>query len=141
MSKRLGFDRQKVLDAIEGSGGTTLAVAGRLGCAWHTAKAYIEKWESTKQAFEAETEKTLDRAESLIARNIDLGLRIQQETKLPVDSSDAKWVLSRKGKDRGYAERLEHSGTGEGGAIPIEIREVIVRLPGDDASADAVDDE
>jgi hypothetical protein len=90
-----------------------------LGCEWHTADTYIKKWESTKQAFEDENDKGLDRAESLIARNIDLGLRIQNETKQPVDSSDAKWLLSRKGKDRGYAERKEIAGPGEDGALLI----------------------
>jgi hypothetical protein len=121
------FDRQDVLGAIEGCGGITLTVATRLGCEWHTADKYIKKWESTKQAFADESDKGLDRAESLIARNIDLGLRIQQETKQPVDSSDAKWLLSRKGKDRGYAERREIAGTGEGGAIPL-ITQIVANV-------------
>jgi hypothetical protein len=41
-----------------------------------------------------------------------LGLRQQQEQRAIVDSGDAKWLLSRKGKARGYADKLEqeHSG-------------------------------
>ena len=115
---RLGqnFQREQIMEAIQGCGGITLTVATRLGCAWHTAEYYIKKWVSTKQAFDAEDEKTLDRAESLVKRNIDLGLKIQQDTKKPVDSGDAKWILSRKGKSRGYAPKSEHE---IGGAIEI----------------------
>ena len=123
MSKRLDFDREDVLRAIEGSGGIMSAVASSLECAWHTAKKYVNKWESTKRAFEAENERTLDKAESLIERNITLGLRMQQESKQPVDSGDAKWLLSRKGKARGYTERHEHQheGTGKDGELVIRV--------------------
>lgn len=122
MTMPKNYDRQDVLNAIEGSGGVTLTVASRLGCAWHTAEKYIQMWESTKQAFADEDNKTLDRAESVIRRNIDLALKTQQETMRPVDSGDAKWVLSRKGKDRGWAERheLRHEGTGSKGEIEIK---------------------
>ena len=108
-----GFDRQEVLDAIEGSGGIVSAIASKLDCTWHTAQSYVLKWQSTKQAFENESERLLDQAESLIERNITLGLRIQQETRQPVDSGDAKWVLSRKGKGRGYADKSEIEMTGD----------------------------
>jgi hypothetical protein len=115
------FDRQVVLEAIRGSGGITSAVAKALGCEWHTAESYINKWESTKQAFAAEGETILDKAESLLERNITLGLRIQQDEHRIVDSADAKWLLSRKGKHRGYAERKEIGGTGEDGEIVIRV--------------------
>lgn len=137
--KRADFDRQTVLEAIKGSGGITSAVAKALGCAWHTAESYVNKWESTKQAFAAEGETVLDKAESLLERNITLGLRIQQEERRIVDSSDAKWLLARKGKHRGYSERHELT-DGEGNAVPI-VTEVVVNMPGDDDSAATVDDE
>lgn len=38
-------------------------------------------------------------------------------------------------------QAIRHSGTGKDGAIPIEIREVLVRMPGDNATTDAMDDE
>jgi len=105
MTKNYPLDH--VLEQIEGSGGITLTVATRLGCDWITAKRYIEKWETTKRAFEAEREKILDVAESVVNRNIQLAYRQQNETQQPVDSGDAKWVLSRLGKQRGYADKQE----------------------------------
>jgi hypothetical protein len=119
MSQR-NFDRETVLEAINGSGGIVSAIAKSLGCAWHTAETYVNKWESTKQAFAAEGETILDKAESLIERNITLGLRTQQQQQRTVDSADAKWLLARKGKHRGYAERHEIGGTGEKGEIVID---------------------
>lgn len=118
-----GFDRQEVLKAIDGCGGIVMVVASRLGCAWHTAESYIQKWESTKLVFEDEDKETIERAASLIKRNIDLGLKKQQEDGVIVDSGDARWLLSRKGKDMGWAERTEvkHEGTGEGGEVVIQI--------------------
>jgi len=111
-----------VLAAIENCGGIMLTVAANLGCAWATARVYVNKWASTKEAFEVEGEKNLDRAESVVMRNIDLALRLQRETQEPVDSGDAKWLLSRKGKSRGYADKqeVELGGKGQDGAIIID---------------------
>ncbi len=118
--KKADFDRETVLEAIKGSGGITSAIAKALGCQWHTADKYIHKWESTRQAFEAEGETVLDKAESLLERNITLGLRIQQEEHKIVDSADAKWLLARKGKHRGYAERREVTGA-DGNEVIVKI--------------------
>jgi len=53
-----------------------------------------------------------------------------------------QWCIEMRCKIFGVyaASKIEHSGTGEGGAIPI-ITEVVVRMPGDDGADDAVDDE
>ena len=107
-----------MLEAISGSGGSTLTVATELRCDWITAKRYIEKWETTKRAFEAESEKVLDVAESVVQRNIQLAYRKQIETKQPVDTGDAKWLLSRKGKARGYADQQE---TELVGTVPVHL--------------------
>jgi len=135
-----GYSRERLLEAIKGSGGITLTVAQRLGCDWVTAKRYIEKWESTKEAFRSENEQILDVAESVLSRNIRLAYRQQEDTGLPVDSGDAKWLLARKGKRRGYADKqeIEYGGTGEGGAIPIRLYtdDSIVILHDDDDDRD-----
>ena len=47
------YSLETMLQAIEGSGGITLTVATRLQCDWITAKRYIQKWETTRMAFEA----------------------------------------------------------------------------------------
>jgi len=109
------YTRDRVLGAIRESGGITKIVATRLACSWATARKYINKWSSTRDAFEAESEEILDVAESVLQRNIQLAYKQQGETQRPVDSSDAKWLLSRKGKGRGYADKSEVELGGKGG--------------------------
>jgi hypothetical protein len=113
------YRAQQFIDAIPGTGGIISTVAKRIGCSWHTAKKYIEKYATVKQAYDDECETPKDWAESVIVRNIALALKKQEQTNEPVDSSDAKWYLVHKGKDRGYTERKEIAGP-EGKAIKIE---------------------
>ena len=103
------FSRQQVLEAIKGSGGIISTVAKRLGCEWHTARTYIRRWASTRIALEAEDEGILDLAESVLLKNIQLASKLQAGGEL-VDTKDAKYVLSTKGKGRGYTERMEVEG-------------------------------
>ena len=100
-----------MLDAIKGSGGITLTVAQRLKCDWMTAQKYINKWATSKTAFEAEGQQILDIAESVLERNIRIAYNQQRDPQTGeehlVDTSDVKWLLSRKGKIRGYADKAE----------------------------------
>ncbi len=100
-----------ILDAIEGSGGVILTIANSLGVDWHTAKRAIEESPEATAALEAEMSKRLDLAEGVILMNIQMAAK-QQRKGYFADTSDAKWYLSKKGKGRGYAEKLEleHSG-------------------------------
>jgi len=121
-----GYSREKVLKAVTGCGGVVQTVAQRLGCSWKTAKRYIDKWTSTREAFEAELETILDIAESVLFRNIRVAYQAQRvETDhgieyVRVDLGDVKWLLSRKGKDRGYDQRQQVAGTGPDGSIPVD---------------------
>lgn len=90
--------QQDVLDAIKDSGGIISTIARRLHCNWNTAKAYCNKWESTKNALQEEKETTLDTAELKIIDAIKAG-----------DTNIIKWFLSTKGKDRGYTTKIETS--------------------------------
>ena len=85
------FKRDTILASIEGSGGVISVVARRLGVDWHTAKAYIGRWASTQKLFDEETEKTLDAAEMVLFSRIRNG-----------DTSDARWLLERRGRSRGW---------------------------------------
>lgn len=99
-------------EAIKGSGGIMSAVAKRVGCDWATARKFVNNSPKLKRMFEAEREIVLDMAESTLFNSIRAG-----------DTSDAKWLLSRLGKERGYAERKELTGAdGE----PVEV---LVYLP------------
>jgi transposase len=93
--------KEKVLEAIRGSGAIMSTIAKRLDVAWHTADKYCHKTEETKQALENEIERTLDLAESVLLESIKSG-----------NTQDAKWYLSTKGKTRGFNEKYEiaHSG-------------------------------
>lgn len=96
-------DKQVVIDAIRDSGAIMSTIAKRLGVEWHTAKRWCNSWEATKQALDDEEQKMLDLAESKLFSSIHSG-----------NTQDAKWLLSTKGKHRGYSERheygVEHSG-------------------------------
>lgn len=87
------YTKDEVLEAIEGSAGILLTVSKRLQCTWDTAQRWINKWEETKTALKNEGEKVLDMAEGQVYKAIQAN-----------DLQTAKWVLARKGKERGWGE-------------------------------------
>ena len=87
---------QDFIDAIPGSGGIISTIAKRVGCAWHTAKKYCMEYATVRKAYFDECEKVTDLAESVVLKSL------QAE-----DVSVAKWYLTMKAKDRGYAQRFE----------------------------------
>jgi hypothetical protein len=109
MSKTNQYTAQQFINAIPGSGGIISTIARRVDCNWSTAKKYIESFSTIKAAYDDEREAILDVAESVVYGNIQAAAKIQRSTdyNAQVDSSDAKWLLARKGKDRGYAEQNE----------------------------------
>lgn len=112
------YRAQQFIDAISGSGGIITTIAKRVGCSWHTAKKYIDGYATVAQAYADECEKVLDAAESVIVGGI-----VEEK-----DRQIAKWYLTMKGGDRGYAskQKLEHTGA-DGG--PLTFKEVVVELP------------
>jgi hypothetical protein len=103
--------RELVLEAIKGTGGIMSAIAKRLGCEWHTANTWCQKWVETQKALEDEREGILDLAENTVYQSIK-----------DKDVQTAKWLLATKGKRRGYSERHEIDATVQG-------QIVIVRAP------------
>ena len=89
----LHFTKDQVLEAIKGSYGIVLTVAGRLHCESRTAKRFIDKWEETRGAFEDEGNHILDICEGKVYKSAMEG-----------DINTAKWILSRKGKSRGWGD-------------------------------------
>lgn len=87
------YTKEQILEAIEGSAGIILTISKRLQCTWDTADRWINKWEETKTAYQNENEKVLDIAEGQVIKAVQGG-----------DLQTAKWVLSRKGKTRGWGE-------------------------------------
>lgn len=107
------FTIEQLLKAINNSAGIITTISKNLGCEWHTAKKYIEKYPETKQALSDEIEKNIDKAEAVIQEAMD-----------NKDIQTAKWYLQTIGKKRGYTEKqeIEHSGT-------VEV--IKVKLPDD----------
>ena len=86
--------QSQVLKAIKGSGAVISTIAKRLDCAWYTARKWVNHWDVTRQAYEDELETILDMAESAVYKSIQEG-----------NTQDAKWLLSTKGKYRGFSEK------------------------------------
>lgn len=113
------YSVDEIIKAIRGSGGVKATIAKRLGCHWHTVDNYLERYATARQAYEDECRTTDDFAESVIIFNIKLALKEQETLKKPVDSSDAKWWLERRRKDR-FSIRQEITGP-EGGMINVKV--------------------
>lgn len=110
--------KKQILEAIEGTGGIILTVAKKLGVHWNTAEKYCLMYEETRTALNNEKEKILDLAEIGIYKKIQEG-----------DTDIGKWVLSRKGKNRGWSERQEITGK-DGGKLEVNATiEIIGNKP------------
>jgi hypothetical protein len=106
------YKAQDFIDAIPGTGGIVSVIAKRVGCAWHTAKKYIVEYATVTEAYQDECEAITDLAETTVIKSIKDG-----------DTQTAKWYLTMKGRNRGYAmtQRQELTGT-DGG--PLVVRYV-----------------
>ena len=70
---------------MPGTGGIISTIAERVGCAWHTAKKYIETHPTVKQAYENEKRKVDDKAVSNVYGAIAKG-----------DLDTSKWWIRMK---------------------------------------------
>ena len=135
----MGKTRYSVADFephIPGSGGIVSTIAQRVGCDWATARKFIKESPTLKRLFDDENEGGGDLAESVVLNNMRAAARRQRASGYIeiVDSSDAKWYLSKKFKDRGYDDRSRHEITGpDDGPIVFRV------LFGDDGGDDAND--
>jgi hypothetical protein len=109
------YTAEQFIKAIPGTGGIIGKIADRVGCDWHTAKKYIFKHPTITQAYTNEKERIKDTAETKLIEQIEDG-----------QMWAIKYYLSTQGKDRGYVERQEVTGS-DGG--PIQFSEVVVELP------------
>ena len=108
MGKNNHYGVQVFIDAIPGSGGIISTIAKRVGCAWHTAKKYCTEYATVAKVYQDECEAITDLAESTVLKSIQEG-----------DVSVAKWYLTMKAKDRGYAPRQEITGA-DGGPLIVD---------------------
>jgi len=96
----------QILEAIKGTRGVRSAIAQKLGCHRHTVENYITRLPSVRQAIEDERESFMDLAE------------VKMMTKVADGSWPAvKFVLMTLGRNRGYVEQVQITGTGKAGAF------------------------
>ena len=98
------YKAQDFIDAIPGTGGIISTIAKRVGCAWNTAKRYITEYATVAKIYSDECEAITDLAELTIIKAIKDG-----------DTHTAKWYLTMKGRERGYAQTQRQELTGKDG--------------------------
>ncbi len=103
------FTTQQFIDAIPGTGGVVSLIADRVGCAWNTAKKYIEKYPTVNRAWHNERSRINDRAQDNIITAIRNG-----------DLQMSKWWLSVLDDEFKPKQSVEHSGQ-DGGPITITL--------------------
>lgn len=84
-------NKETLLQAIAGSYGIISTIADKLGVNWNTARNYIKSDGDAMALYESERNRILDKAESAVVAALE-----------KMDLQTAKWILSVKGKDRGY---------------------------------------
>ena len=101
---RLTVERFK--KAIEGSSGIKSVICARMPCDHVTLARWLAEHKSLRRAYDDECDKMLGLAHSVVTGNIEVALDELQEDghKGQVDSSDAKWYLSKKGKAHGFGD-------------------------------------
>ncbi len=112
--QKVKYTATQFIEAIKDSGGIISTIAARVGCAWHTAKKYIEAMPTAKDAYQDEVERVTDLAETKLIQCIKEG-----------DGTMIRYYLSTKGKHRGYTERKEVTGA-EGEPLRLIVEEIIV---------------
>jgi hypothetical protein len=123
MPKNTKFDREMVVDAIRGAGqftqdgeekssfGIVKNVAERLQVTRATVYSYMNRWSTVEDAMTDERNAFLDICESKLADAVMEG-----------DITAIKFALRTLGRDRGYAEKIEHGvGASEGAELHIYI--------------------
>ena len=87
------YTKDELLEAIKDSGGIVSEIARRLRCDWMTARKYTESSKTTREAMIAESEAMLDQVE-----------RSAYDTALAGDGKMIRYILSTKGRRRGWCE-------------------------------------
>ena len=102
------YTAQQFIEAIPGTGGVVSTIARAVGCEWHTARKYIDKFLTVHQAWTSERNRITDIAKSNIIAAI--------ESK---DLQMSKWWLSMMDEEFKPTQRTELTGA-DGGPIILQ---------------------
>lgn len=108
------YSCEEFIDAIKGTNGVKKVIAEKLGVSRMTVHRYLERWVTAQEAYEQEAKNVSDMARSILIENMRLHRQKQEEGKVPVPSSEAKWWLTMKESDE-FNEKQRTEITGEGG--------------------------
>lgn len=105
-------------EAIKDCWGIKTAVAERCGCTLKHVVDVLRRpdWKDLLELFEQERHRLVDKAETVIVDTFEEG---RAKAEPAVASRNARFVLERLGKDRGYGK--EETLVLEGGSVPIGI--------------------
>jgi transposase-like protein len=110
------YDPGVVIEAILQARGNISAAAKSLGCGRKTLYGYLKRYEEVREAHDESCERELDNAESKLHQFVDGAIP-------GCDAKDQlsaiKYLLSNKGKKRGYAQRFEVTGADGGPVISV----------------------
>jgi predicted transcriptional regulator len=107
MAGKEKFTKKQIVDAIQNSAGIISDVAAALQCSRPTVYKYLDKYPDLKQMLDEQSNELVDMAESAAKKLVE---ERHPET--------VRFVLSTKGKNRGWTQRTEISGP-DGGAIQL----------------------
>ncbi len=93
------YTAAQFIEALHNTGGIVSALAERLGCDWHTARAGIDRWPTVKRAWQNERAKVSDKAQSNVIKAI-------RDEDLPT----SKWWLQLMDDEFTPREKREISG-------------------------------
>lgn len=102
-------DVGKVIEILRALGGIKAAAAQQLNVSRTTLYKFIDEHPEVVEALVEIDSEIGDVAEAQVVKAINAG-----------DMQTVRWYLETKGKDRGYARRVENTGKGGG---PMEVRE------------------
>jgi|GEM_PF-6143833 len=94
MSRTKKYSKKKFAEAIVLNDGYISEIAKHLDCSCQTVKNYLAEYEDLAELKESIDIKVLDLAESVIRESLSNG-----------DLETAKWVLLKKGGNRGYSNK------------------------------------
>ena len=104
------FTAQQFIDAMPGTGGVVSMIADVVGCAWNTAKKYIDEYPTVNRAWRNERGRINDKAKHNIIKSINKG-----------DLAMSKWWLSVMDDEFRPKQDIKHTGAGKDGAFVYNI--------------------
>ena len=104
------YTDDQLADALVKTKGMIFLAAKTIGCDWHTMDSRIKKSARLQAVVAEQSGQVLDTAELKLYSSIIDG-----------DLGAIKYILSTKGKGRGYVERKEVTGE-DGAALTIDLK-------------------